>query len=171
MSVSRNHVSRWWRGRRWRRGWRRRRRTSRLDEPFVLIMTPFFIILDRLTETCESFLDHPVHCRFLPAPCLGRKPTLDLTFTEDETITEIGVLLLVLEVFLHPRVSVPLPNFWSPVVVEKCLQKIPLGLLEGPTFDPRRPFTRPSFLDDRHISRCWKEFDRRGEEVLPSLCF
>jgi hypothetical protein len=32
-----------WRGRRGRRG---RRRTSRLDDPLVLIMTPFFIILD-----------------------------------------------------------------------------------------------------------------------------
>jgi hypothetical protein len=32
-----------WRG---RRGRRRRRRTSRLDDPLVLIMTPFFIILD-----------------------------------------------------------------------------------------------------------------------------
>jgi hypothetical protein len=50
VSISRNHVSRWRRGRRWRRRRRRRRRTSRLDEPFVLIMTPFFIILDRLTE-------------------------------------------------------------------------------------------------------------------------
>jgi hypothetical protein len=49
--------------------------------------------------------------------------------------TVIGVLILVLEFFLHPGVSVPLPNFWPPVVVEKCQKKIPLGLLEGPTFD------------------------------------
>jgi hypothetical protein len=63
-------------------------------------------------------------------------------------------------------VSVPLPNFWPPVVVEKCHQKIPLGLLEVPTFDPRRPFARPSFLYNRYISRCWKEFDSRGEEHL-----
>ena len=41
-----------------------------------------------------------------------------------------------------------------------------MGLLEGPTFDPSRPFARPSFLDNRHISRCWKEFDSRGEEHL-----
>ena len=95
-------------------------------------MTPFFIILDRLTEPCESFLDHPVHYHFLPAPCLGRKPRLDLTFTEDEMETVIGVLILVLEFFLHPGVSVPLPNFWPPVVVEQCQQKIPLGLLENP---------------------------------------
>jgi hypothetical protein len=31
---------------RWRRGRRWRRRISRLDVPLVLIMTPFFIILD-----------------------------------------------------------------------------------------------------------------------------
>ncbi len=49
-----------------RRRWRRT--TSRLDDPLVLIMTPFFIILDRLTEPCESFLDHPVQYRFLPVP-------------------------------------------------------------------------------------------------------
>jgi hypothetical protein len=87
VSISRIYVSSRRRGRRWRRGRRRRRRTSgssRLDDPLVLIMTPFFIILDRLTDPCESFLDHPVHCRFLPAPCLGRKPRLDLTFSEDE---------------------------------------------------------------------------------------
>jgi hypothetical protein len=31
---------------RWRRRRRRRRSISRLDDPLVLIMTPFFIILD-----------------------------------------------------------------------------------------------------------------------------
>jgi hypothetical protein len=167
VSISRNQVSKW---RRWTRGTRgrrgRRRRTSRLDDPLVLIMTPFFIILERLTDPCESFLDHPVQCRLLPETCLGRKPRLDLTLTQDETETEIGVLILVLEFFLHPHVNVPLPNFWTPVVVEQCHQKIPVGLFEGPTFDPIRPFTHPPFLDNRHISRCWKECDSRGEEHL-----
>ncbi len=84
---------------RWKRRRSRRRRNSLLDDPLVLIMTPFFIILDIywLTEFCESFLDHPVRYRFLPTSYLGRKPRLDLTFTEDETEREIGVLILVLE--------------------------------------------------------------------------
>jgi hypothetical protein len=67
-----------------------------VDDPPVLIMTPFLIILKIywLTEVCESFLDHPIHCRLLPVSSLGRKPRLDLTFTEDETERVIGVLIL-----------------------------------------------------------------------------
>ena len=49
--------------------------------------------------------------------------------------TVIGVLILVHEFCLHSHVSVPLPNFWTTVVVEQCQQKIPSGLLEDPTFD------------------------------------
>jgi hypothetical protein len=86
---------------------------------------------------------------------------LTLTFTEDETERVIGVLILVLESCRHLDLSVPLPNFWNPVVVEQCQQKILLGPLEGPTFHPRHPFPRPSVLDNRHICRCWK-----GEELL-----
>ncbi len=113
MSISRNHVLDGGGGG-GGGGWgRRRRRTSLLDDPLVLIMTPFFIILDRLTNPCDSFLDHPVHCLFLPTSCLGRKPRLDLTFTEDEMETVIGVLILVHEFCLHSHVSDPLPNFWT----------------------------------------------------------
>jgi hypothetical protein len=136
VSISRNHVSR---RRRWRRWRRRRRRTSHLDDPLVLIMTPFFIILARLTEPCESFLNHPVHCRFLPAPYFGRKSRLDLTFTEDEMEAVIGVLILVHEFCLHPHVSVPLPNFWSPVVVEQCQQKSLWDFLKVPPLTPDDP--------------------------------
>jgi hypothetical protein len=36
--------------------------------------------------------------------------------------------------------SVPLPYFGTPVVVEQCQQKIPLESFEGPTFHPSHPF-------------------------------
>jgi hypothetical protein len=61
------------RGRRGRRGRRRRRRTSHLDDPLVLIMTPFFIILDRLTEPCGSFLDHRENADAQAASTDGRE--------------------------------------------------------------------------------------------------
>jgi hypothetical protein len=72
------------------------------------------------------------------APCLRQKTRFDLSFTEDETEREIGVigvLILVVESGHHPVVSVPLSNF-RPPVVEQSQQKIPLGLVEDPTFDP-----------------------------------
>jgi hypothetical protein len=57
------------------------------------------------------------------------------------------------------------------LVVEQCHQKIPLGLLEDPVTDPTfrvpsHPFPHQSFLDNRHICRCWKEFDSLGEEQV-----
>jgi hypothetical protein len=145
-----------------------------VPNPLVLIMTPFLITILHIyswDDLCDFFLDYPVHCRFLAAPCLGRKPRLDLIFTEEETDRDNGVLILVLESGHHPVVSVPLSNFRPPVVVEQCQQKILLGLLERLTFHPSHTFTRPSFFDNRHICRCWKEFDSLGEEqvlvVLP----